>query len=370
LTNPIQVSKNIFNLAYISRSRLHRNRANLIQTLHTVSALEQAGIHVTLFLPPWKRKCNLQERLRELGIQRNLDIRASRSLHSRWKIWPFILFHKSTLSQADAVFTRSPEVSIILSRANLPHYLEIHEVKQLANKNLLHPIIEAYNGGIIKWLLPISQSAARGLVEAGAAKDRILVNPCGVDIRAFQGVPPLDPKRLTFPRILHAGRIGPKRGSDILKEIAKKKLAQLLLVGEVEKDFLSHPFVKVSPHVPHAKIPQLYASCEIVLLPYQRTTPTSDSMSPLKLFEAMAAGRPIIASDLPPLREILEHEKTALLVEPENIEAWIRAIETLKNDPALALRLSNTLRQEAHRYSWEARAQRIASLLKSDTNLI
>ncbi len=363
------MSKNIFKLVYIGRSRLHRNRANLIQTLHTVSALEQTGIHVTLFLPPWKRKCNLQERLKELGIQRDLDIRASRSLHSRWKVWPFVFFHKSALSQADAVFTRSPEVSTILSKANVPHYLEIHEVKQLVNKNLLHPIIDAYNRGIIRWLLPISHSAAHGLVEEGAVKERIIVNPCGVDLRAFQGVPPLDPKRLTFPRVLHAGRIGPKRGSEVLKEIAKKKIAQLLLVGEVEKDFLSNPFVKVSPHVPHAKIPRLYASCEMVLLPYQRTSPTSDSMSPLKLFEAMAAGRPIIASDLPPLREILEHEKTALLVEPENIEAWIRAIETLKTDPGLALRLSNSLQQKARRYSWEARAQRIALLLRSDAKL-
>jgi glycosyltransferase involved in cell wall biosynthesis len=86
----------------------------------------------------------------------------------------------------------------------------------------------------------------------------------------------------------------------------------------------------------------------------------------MKLFEAMAAGRPIIASDLTPLREILEHEKTALLVEPGGVEAWVGAIATLRNDRALAARLASGAKALASRFSWRERALAIARTLGWD----
>jgi len=80
----------------------------------------------------------------------------------------------------------------------------------------------------------------------------------------------------------------------------------------------------------------------------------------MKLFEAMAAGRPIIASDLPPLREILEHEKTALLVAPRDVEAWVRAIDTLRNDRPLAVELAARAKEVVSRFTWSERALGIA----------
>jgi glycosyltransferase involved in cell wall biosynthesis len=78
------------------------------------------------------------------------------------------------------------------------------------------------------------------------------------------------------------------------------------------------------------------------------------------MFEAMAAGRPIIASDLPTIREVLKHEHNALLVEPHDLEAWSQAVNRLRLDRSLAVRLATNARAEARNYSWVERASRIA----------
>ncbi|MES9847282.1 MAG: glycosyltransferase, partial [Candidatus Thiodiazotropha sp.] len=81
---------------------------------------------------------------------------------------------------------------------------------------------------------------------------------------------------------------------------------------------------------------------------------------PMKLFEAMAAGRAIVASDIPPIREILEHGRNALLAPPEDPAAWEVAVKTLMHNHRLAVKLAQQARQDAAAYSWTNRAAGIA----------
>ena len=108
-------------------------------------------------------------------------------------------------------------------------------------------------------------------------------------------------------------------------------------------------------------------SCDILLAPYQKKVAlalnrgnTVRWMSPIKLFEYMAAAKPMVVSDLPVLREVLTHGVTALLCDPEDIESWIDALERLKDDPDLANRLGTAAYEEFKaKYTWRARAERI-----------
>ena len=115
-----------------------------------------------------------------------------------------------------------------------------------------------------------------------------------------------------------------------------------------------------------------YEHFHLVLLPYQKQVMLADDsrdtgrwMSPLKVFEYMAYGLPIIASDLPVLREILEHERNALLVEPRDLAAWEKALRRLLHDRSLRMRLGRTAKTTfLQEYTWEQRAQKIVDIFE------
>jgi len=89
---------------------------------------------------------------------------------------------------------------------------------------------------------------------------------------------------------------------------------------------------------------------------------TASYMSPLKIFEYMAAGKPIICSDLPVIREVLS-ENNAMLCDPNNIEQWVKAITILKNDPLSRRRLGNNARKTLQsNYTWAIRAEKVLSI--------
>jgi glycosyltransferase involved in cell wall biosynthesis len=87
--------------------------------------------------------------------------------------------------------------------------------------------------------------------------------------------------------------------------------------------------------------------------------------SPLKLFEYMAAGKAIVASDLPSIREVLRHEENALLAAPGDPEAVAAAIRRLRDEPALRDRLGRQARADAALHTWDRRAERIEALLET-----
>jgi glycosyltransferase involved in cell wall biosynthesis len=87
--------------------------------------------------------------------------------------------------------------------------------------------------------------------------------------------------------------------------------------------------------------------------------------SPLKLFEYMAAGKAIVASDLPSIREVLRHEENALLAVAGDPESFAAAIRRLRDEPALGERLGRRARADAALHTWDRRAERIDALLET-----
>src|SRR5205085_9347723 len=85
--------------------------------------------------------------------------------------------------------------------------------------------------------------------------------------------------------------------------------------------------------------------------------------SPLKLFEYMAVGKPIVASDLPSVRDVIEPDRDGLLVPANDPKGFSAAIDRLLMQPDLRNRLSGAARERARNYTWEARARRIIDFL-------
>ncbi|MES9993406.1 MAG: glycosyltransferase [Candidatus Thiodiazotropha sp.] len=350
-------------LIYLGRSRLHRNRANLIQTLHTVAALSEIGVKTRLYLPPWHKTISAQQRCEEMGIEAIPDIRGVQLLHRRWPTTLFPRFHKRTLCSAKAVYVRSPELSLGLASQRIHHHFEVHTLQPMRRKGLLNRIIDLHRQGLIGYLIPISKSAAAALIAAGADERRIHVSPSGVDLKRFEAIPSLDLQRLPRPRIVYLGRISLDRGLGILNHLASSDCGEVRLVGDCEDQPMDLPNIDHRPAVPHRQVSALYAESEMVVLPYQPQLEHADGISPMKLFEAMAAARVIIASDIPPLREVLQHGHNALLADPEDPTAWEEAVKTLRQNPQLAGKLAQQARQDAVAYSWPERAAGIAKAI-------
>ena len=346
---------------YLGRSRLHRNRANLIQTLHTVAALDRLDVPITLELPPWKSR-DTRARLAEFGIDDHIELRARRLLHRRWHPRWFALLNRNRLRRR-TVYLRNPQLSLALGALGIPHHFEVHQVRALEENGTLAAVTALHRRGIIRWLVPITRAAADALIAAGAEPERIHVSPSGVDLARYEGIAPIDAGSLIRPTALYAGRISRTRGLEVMRALADGDSADLLLVGDAEDPVEPSERLRLRPFVPPAAVPNLYREAQLVLLPYQPDLPHSDAISPIKLFEAMAAGRIIIASDLPPIREVVDHERTGLLVAPKDVEAWRAAVRRLRENPEFALKLAANARAEAPRFSWEARARGLIETL-------
>ena len=112
------------------------------------------------------------------------------------------------------------------------------------------------------------------------------------------------------------------------------------------------------------EVADLLRGADVLVLPNPPSAISTQFTSPLKLFEYMAVGRPIVASDLPAIREVLEDNVTALLVPGGDAAAIAAAVRRLIDDPALAARLARGAALAVRDYSWDRRAERIETLLR------
>lgn len=238
--------------------------------------------------------------------------------------------------------------------AGVPLLWHIHEiVPDRPGRGLLHLLVRTLASRVV-----VVSEAARASLDPAARFPVIDIIPNGIDVPAGPPDPPPDPG---CPIVAYVGRLSRRKGPDVLvramarlvpshpkfrlvfagdefgggNEIAwelAREADRLGLRGRVEfrpfreevRDLLSEASLVVSPSV----LPESFG---------------------LILLEAMAAGRPVVATDHGGPREVVVPGQTGLLVPPGDEEALSRAIETILDDPALALRMGKAAREHARR---------------------
>ena len=176
----------------------------------------------------------------------------------------------------------------------------------------------------------------------------------------------------------YAGHLYPWKGVDVLVEaLARRPDVDGLIVGghpaerdrqRVEALVASHALgdrVALAGQVPPREVARRLAQASILVLPNTASAVSERYTSPLKLFEYLALGRPIVASDLPAIREVLTDEVDALLVPPGDPAALAAAIGRLAGDAGLAARLAAAARARAAAFTWDARAERLEAALEA-----
>lgn len=174
-------------------------------------------------------------------------------------------------------------------------------------------------------------------------------------------------------RILYAGGLYPWKGVEVLIE-AMRLLPEehaLILGGGDGLPGLKRlaaaegvaDRVDFAGPAPHADVPGFLAGAKAAVVP-NLDTPDSRQSAPLKMMEYMAAGLPIVASDLPTFREVLDDCVTGLLVTPGSPQALAEGIGRLMRDPDLAARLSTAAREKAKAFTYDRAAVEMLEALK------
>lgn len=173
----------------------------------------------------------------------------------------------------------------------------------------------------------------------------------------------------------YVGNLYEGKGIEVISEIADdSRFADFHIIGGYDEDVSywkremgNQANVCFYGFQPHSRAMGYLQSLDVAVAPYQRAVKgvnggpnLAEWMSPLKLFEYMAAGRAIVSSDLPVLREILTDEETALLVDPDSPDAWVSALRRLSEDEPLRRELgANAKAQFERKHSWKRRAERL-----------
>jgi glycosyltransferase involved in cell wall biosynthesis len=167
---------------------------------------------------------------------------------------------------------------------------------------------------------------------------------------------------------MYIGRLDGWKGSDTFLR-ASVLLPQTILpvvIGGEEAQIAAlstiYPRVRFLGFRPYRELADNQAAADVLIVPNTATDPISVTFtSPLKLFAHMASNRPVIASDLPSIREIAGD--TVYLVQPDSPEALESAIEAVLAHPDEARARAWLAYERVQQYSWESRAKQLEAFL-------
>ncbi len=378
---PNATPKRVF---YIGSPEIFSKGASAIHIMKMCQAMGRLGIRTTLLIPAYRTP---GEMFQYYGVESN------------FRIVSFPYFGNTTVrnishgvrasvyagkrrKEFDLAVTRNIVfASIATNILGVPTVYDAH-----------HPLVTGarvlFNSFKRSKRLVRFSTNSRGLGEIylgeGLPLEKLVVAHNGVDLEGYRSLPDKSRARadLGLPPdkkiVCYAGNIYEGRGIEHLIDIAPGMSGVLfLIVGGLESDVRRcrslarekrAENIKFTSYVHHNTVPLYLAASDVLVMPYtsQMTirggTLARDFTSPIKLFEYMASGRPIVATSIPSVSEILRDGVNAILVPPDSPEAIEAGIKRALDDPALAKALSERASSDAVGYTWEARAKKLLGI--------
>jgi glycosyltransferase involved in cell wall biosynthesis len=365
-------------ILYIANSRIPTEKAHGIQIMKTCEALTANGAMVELVVPVRKNAIKTDPFIfysvkKPFQITRLPGI----DLVDNGRIGFMIQTLVFSLKSFFYILRRTDKNDIIFSRDTLPMYFAT-----FVRKHCIWEVHERRSGFLVRRLLKkckkiitITDGLKKLYVKQGAHQEKIAVIADGVDVASFrinENKQAVKGKlKLHGPKVvMYTGHLYEWKGVNALAEAATHAPEHLFVfVGGTDKhifDFKQrypHPNIRIVGQRPHNEIPLYLRAADVVVLPNSgKYEISSHFTSPLKLFEYMASGTPIVASDLPSLREVLD-EETAVLVEPDNALALAKGISKIVGDEDFGNTLAAEAIRRVDKYSWDNRAKEILKLL-------
>ena len=390
------------NIVCISASQVPSVSANSIQVMKACQALVQLGHHVRLLVPEMNWRKQPVHPTQE-------DLAAFYGLHTSFPVewvpaeryFKKYDFCRSAVKQAraysaDLVYVWPLQAALFAASHQLPVVIEMHGPPEgnlgplmfklflrLPGKKRLLPITRALAGMLStyskEWRSALNQETAHEPCALHIKPNlSLVVSPNGVEVERYYSLPEPEQARseIGLPQGFTAGYTGhlyAGRGMGLLVKLAQRFPAvNFIWVGGREEDVNSWRTrlkadglnnITLTGFIENNRLPRYQAAADVLLMPYEQTIAGSSGgnsasyASPMKMFEYMACGRPILSSNLPVISEVL-NESNALLLPPDDPEAWSSALQTCLDSPEKCTALARKALQDVQQYTWIERARR------------
>ncbi len=365
-------------ILYLASARIPTPRAYGLQILETCAAFARSGAEVELVVPSRRAREAEEDPFSFYGLKKNFSFRRL-NVPDALSFGPLGFFFSllwfaervrflKSFWDADIVYSR--DALVLLQYVLLGRCLvfEAH-----AGPNAVSGFVarRAYR------LVVISNGLRAAYVAAGVSPEKIIVAPDGVDADAFDIADSREEARRTLgfsPEssiALYAGHLYLRKGAGTFAAAAPlMPNVSFVFVGGTEGDIVefksawgASPNVRILGRVPHADVPKYLRAADILVLP--NSSKDSDSAvytSPMKLFEYMASGTPIAASDVPAVREVLD-DGSAFFFTADSPESLSRAVTDALTHTEEAKTRARNAAAKAQNYTWDARARIIRNAL-------
>jgi glycosyltransferase involved in cell wall biosynthesis len=290
-----------------------------------------------------------------------------------WQAYRFI--RKNRIKN---VITRDPMTAVLAGFAGINVVLDLHgDVRHLCGRGYHFFKMKSLVGRKNLHFLAISNGIKEAYIkEYGAVYEKMHIFPDGVTIEDYADLTQenvLKRERITLGYI---GSFQSGKGIGLIADVAEMcDDCTFMMCGgsredaerETGKKFPAN--VEFMGYIDNKDVPDIMKKMDIMLLPNKADQVCAGEQigaytSPIKMFEYMASGRPLIASDIPVLREVLD-ETNSFLASDGDVDGWVQTIKKIAADRENALFVAAKAREDVKKYTWKARAEAMAEILQN-----
>ncbi|KKP77994.1 MAG: Glycosyl transferase group 1 [Candidatus Moranbacteria bacterium GW2011_GWF2_35_39] len=373
-------------LLYIANKRIPTEKAHGIQIVKMCEAFANIGLAVNLLVPT-RNNFIKEDVFTYYNVRNNFKVGRFYSPDFYWPGWldrisfavkqlisSLIILRLATRNKHDFIYSRDELSILLLSLFNKNIFFEAHK---FSDKQSF--FYKRFKKSGVK-IVVISRGLRDKFIKFGFKYNNILFAPDGVAVEDFDLTIPKQEarKKVALPAdkrmIMYAGQLFSWKGADIIAraaEILKNDL--FVFVGGLGQDLIDFRYkfsdvdnILIVGHRPHKDIPVYLKSADVLVLANSSKEDISKFYtSPLKMFEYMASGTPIVASRLPSIMEVLNDENS-LLVRSDSPVDLADGIRELLNDNDRAIKISQKALKDVAKFSWNSRARAILNFISNN----
>jgi len=366
-------------------ARFPSDEAPAVQVANMAQAFFELGHAVTLVAPAGSSGGAEDDRTDSEALEQRFGfapgfrtLRLSRRVHrGQSYLHAARLALLSRRSAPDLLFSRNLRACLLPAMMGTPTVFEAHTLTALEGTQDRWVLRRLARAPGFRGIVTVSQALADDLVDAlGVERGRLHVAHDAVRLDPHDPPAPA-PRTSGAPlRVGYTGSLYPGKGADLLLPLAAQcpwlhvevaggpdTLADVLR-REARAKGLDN--LTIHGQLAPSAARELQLRCDVLVAPFSRRIESDSGVdiarwtSPMKVFEYMGSGRPIVISDLPVLREVLRPDVDALMVPPEDTDTLAAALRQIADDPALGARLAASALQRARtEFTWEIRARGI-----------